>query len=67
MDTKDLLQLIDDKFKLVRLVPHHSLQIILASKTLSPTVLKSRGLGVPMSSRAGRTAALLSKRLYTIL
>ena len=34
-------------------------KIIFASDTLSATVLKSRGLGVEMSSRANRTAAMI--------
>jgi hypothetical protein len=41
-------------------------KIILASKTLSATALKTRGLGVLMSSRASLTAAMIEAAITRV-
>ena len=47
-------------------LPTTRFRIILASATLSPTVLKSRGLDVLISSRAERTAAMMAAAITSV-
>jgi hypothetical protein len=46
--------------------PVTRLRIILASATLSPMAVVSRGLGFEMSSRASRTAAMIADAMTSV-